>query len=129
MFDVEGLGCDQPVAIDAVVAEIVDVKDGVDPDAHFHQCLAVGSDIHQKNLLMARSVLRLRRWRASERIPVGLRGQQPHLAMANAMQLGGRPKDAIEARHVGIVHQVEIALHRLAQVRRRRRAPFRMGRS
>src|SRR5229473_951522 len=57
-FNMEGLGRDQPVAVDAVVAEVIDVKDRVDPDAHFHQRLVVGSDIHQKNLLVARRVLR-----------------------------------------------------------------------
>jgi hypothetical protein len=35
--------------------------------------------------------------------------------MANAMQLDRRSKDAIEARHVGIVHEIEIALYRLGQ--------------
>jgi hypothetical protein len=35
--------------------------------------------------------------------------------MANAMQLGRRSKDVVEARDVGIVHEVEIAFYRLPQ--------------
>src|SRR5713101_8520786 len=92
-FNMEGLGRDQPVAVDAVVTEVVNVKDRVDPNAHFHQRLVTGSDIHQKNLFMARRVLRSWRRCARESIAVRLRRQQSHLAMANAMQLGRRSKD------------------------------------
>src|SRR5258707_204060 len=65
-FDMEGLGGDQPVAVDAMVAEVVDIDDRVDPDAHLDQRLAVGRDVDQENLFLARRVLRRRRRRAGQ---------------------------------------------------------------
>jgi hypothetical protein len=72
------------------------------------------SDIHQKNLLVARAFC--------DRGD-GVRARHPGRPAPSAAgsrhgectQLGRRSKDAIEARHVGIVHEVEIALHRLPQ--------------
>jgi len=60
---------DQPVAIDAVVDEIVDVEDGVDPDATLSPMPGWRKDdIHQKNISGRGAFLRPAR-RAGESIP------------------------------------------------------------
>lgn len=56
----KALGRHQPVAVDAVVGEVVDVDRLVDADADLDHGLVVGGDIDQQDLLFARGVLRFR---------------------------------------------------------------------
>src|ERR1043166_4702263 len=55
-LDMKGLCADQPFAVDAVVAEIVDINDGVDPNAHLGECLIGRRKVEKQNLLLAGSV-------------------------------------------------------------------------
>jgi hypothetical protein len=57
LFDVERLCADQPVALEEVVAEIVDINDGNHADANLDQRLCGGREVHQQYLFFPRRAL------------------------------------------------------------------------
>ena len=79
----EGLGRNQPSAIDAVVREIVEILNRIDPDPHLHHCLSGRCKIDQQHFLVPRGALRLRRRPGRQRFPVILRRQQTQMAVAH----------------------------------------------
>ena len=128
-FNMEGLGRDQPVAVDAVIAEVVDVQDRVDPDAHLDQRLVAGSDVHQKNLFVARRVLRSWRRRARESVAVRLSGQQ--VASRHGERHAAGPSIERRDRSATRLNRTSgrNSASPPASKHRRRREPFRIGRS
>jgi threonine aldolase len=51
---------DVTAAIDAMVGEVVEILQRIDPDANLYQCLSGRREIHQQHLLLARSVFGFR---------------------------------------------------------------------
>jgi len=56
-LNVEGLGCNQPSTIDAVVRQIVEILNRIDPDPDLHHRLSGRCKIDQQYFLAARGVL------------------------------------------------------------------------
>jgi hypothetical protein len=102
-------------AIDAVVREVVEIQDGVDPDPNLHQGLRRRSEIDQQYLLLARRVFGLRRCSGRKRVAVFLRGQQAQISVPQSVQLCARREHLLEARDVIVEHQVEVARNGVKQ--------------
>jgi hypothetical protein len=56
-FDVEGLCCDEPLAFDAVVREVVEILNRIDSNPHLHDGLRRRCEIDKQDLLKAWCIL------------------------------------------------------------------------
>src|SRR5229473_6186721 len=98
-----------------MVREVVEIQNCIDPDANLHRRLSGRREIDQQYFLLARSVLGLRRWSGSKRILVFLRGQQTQISVSQSVQLSTGREYPVEARHLTVKHQVEVALNGVEQ--------------
>src|SRR5262249_14487557 len=102
-LDMEALGGDQTLAVDAVPREIIDVDRVVDAQAQLGDRLGVGSEIHQQDLIGARRALRDWRRSAEEAVAEFRSSRLLQHAVDEAVQLGGRPENLVEAREIVVL--------------------------
>src|SRR5262249_48745716 len=72
-------------------------------------------EIEHENRLLARRAQRLWAFAVADEVLEPRRRQHRDLALAQPVKLRCRGEDLVEARDVAVIHEVELALHRLRQ--------------
>jgi len=95
-----------------VPRQVVYEHHGRDGHPHLDQRLRWRSDVEQQQGILARRIERFRRLSLGQDVAVDPGWPTLHRAVTEAVQLDRGREHVVEARHVAVVHQVQIALER-----------------